>query len=51
MLKDLNSHKSDRAVNDTHPQEMSWGKSSEKNSKQGQLSGKQIQEVNCTYKV
>ena len=39
-------------VNDTCPQEMSCGKSLGKtNSKQDQLSGSQIEEVNCFHKM
>ena len=44
-------HKSTRAFNDTCPQEMSWDKSSEKNSKRGQVSGSQFQEANYTHKA
>ena len=38
-------------VNDTCPREIFQGKSSEKNSRQGQRSISQTEEVNCSHKM
>ena len=44
-------YKACRALNVACPQEMPWGKSSEKNSKQGRLPKSQLQEENFIHTV